>query len=238
MQWPFLISVLALAAFVQGLTGFGFGLVSMSLLPMVLGLKQAAAIGTVYGLLVTIVTFVRYFREYNWRLGLPFLLSSCVGVPLGVYFLEKSSESFLLKVLGVLMIAFALREFLVPRPVDAIHSTLSVPFGLFSGSLSGAFNLGGIPTATYAYAHPWTRGQIIAFLQVMLVTSCSLRILLYNKFGYFSEFSWTLGVLVLVPLFGALFLGQRLMEKIKPKQMRQGIFGFIGMAGLYYLFLR
>jgi len=239
MNWPFIVVTLACAGFVQGLTGFGFGMVSMSLLPAVLGdLKQAAAVSTVYGLLVTIATFVRHLQDYNWRLGLPFLISSCIGVPVGVYCLEKSPENFLLRVFGALMLALAIRElFLVKKPGQSFSPQVSVPFGLFSGSLSGAFNLGGIPTATYAYAHPWTQGQIIAFLQVMLVTSCSLRLLLYNKFGYFKEFSWSRGVIVLIPLFVAMTVGHQLMKRIDPKKLRRGIFIFIGVSGLYYLFI-
>ncbi len=236
MNWPLIIAALSCAAFVQGLTGFGFGLVSMSLLPAILGIKQAAAIGTIYGLLVIITTFVRHYRDYNWRLGIPFLISSCIGVPVGVYFLEKSSEVVLLKILGAVMVYFAAREFLVKKPLESISTPLSVPFGFFSGTLSGAFNLGGIPTAIFAYAHPWSRGQIIAFLQMMMILSSILRLFLYGRFGYLKEFSWSFGVVVAVPLFASLFLGSFVMNRIHPKHMKRGIFIFIGVAGLYYLF--
>ena len=133
------------------------------------------------------------------------------------------------------MIAFALREFFFKVEPKSIHPALSVPIGIFSGSLSGAFNLGGIPTATYAYAHPWTRGQIMAFLQTMLILSCTLAPFLYGKFGYLKQFSWTFGAVVAVPLFGSMFLGHYVMDRIHPKHMRQGIFAFIGLAGIYYL---
>lgn len=218
------------------MTGFGFGLVCMSLLPAVVGLKQAAAFSTFFGLFVTIATFVRHFHDYNWKLGLPFLASCCVGVPVGVYFLEKGSETLLLKTLGTLMVYFAVREFLVKKKLESVSTPMSIPFGFFSGSLSGAFNLGGIPTATYAYAHSWSRGQIMAFLQVMLMTSCVLRLFLYQKFGYLNQFSWKLGGAVAIPLFAGVFLGHYVMTKIHPKHMRQGIFIFIGLAGIYYLF--
>jgi uncharacterized membrane protein YfcA len=209
----------------------------MSMLPAFMPVQQAAAISTIYGLLVTIGTFVRYFRDYNWRLGLPFLISMAIGVPLGVYFLDRLPEHLLLKVFGALMIYFMLREFLVKKPLQHISTPVSIPFGLFSGTLSGAFNLGGIPTATYAYAHKWTRGEIMAFIQVMLLTSCTLRLLLYRKFGYFKQLSWTWGLLVLVPLFGAMASGHYLTAKIPTQRMRKGIFIFIGLSGIYYLFL-
>ncbi len=237
MNWPLIVAVLACAGFVQGLTGFGFGLVSMSLLPAILGVKQAAAIGTFYGLLVVIATFVRHFRDYNWRLGLPFLISCCIGVPFGVFFLERTNEKLLLKILGAIMVYFAAREFLLKKKLQSVSTAASIPFGFFSGGLSGAFNLGGIPTATFAYAHPWTQGQIMAFLQVMIMTSSLLRLALYKNFGYLQNFSWTFGIVVAVPLFGAMALGNYAMKRIEPKKMRRGIFIFIGLAGIYYLAL-
>src|SRR5215475_7215876 len=111
MNWFLLGGSLACAGFVQGLTGFGFGLVSMSLMPLFLSVKQAAAISTVFSLLATVTIFARHYREYNWRLGLTFLISVCVGVPLGVYFLQRSSEALLLRILGTIMLLFAAREF-------------------------------------------------------------------------------------------------------------------------------
>lgn len=237
MQWAFITVTLVLAGFVQGLTGFGFGLVSMSLLPLMIGLKQAAMVATIYGLLVTVGTFFQHYREFNWRLGAVFYFSSCIGVPLGVYFLEKTKESILLRVLGTFMLLFAAREFFLQRKLQPMSRTVSVPFGLFSGSLSGAFNLGGIPTAAYAYAHPWSQGQIMAFLQVVITSSCVLRLFCYGKVGLFKDFSWTLATVVLVPLFLAMVFGHYCMRRIDPKRMRQGVFIFIAIFGFYYLFL-
>ncbi len=237
MNWPFLALALVCAGFVQGMPGFGFGLVSMSLMPLVIGVKQAAAISTVFSFLATVATFIRHYREYNWRLGLTFLACVCVGVPIGVYFLDRASEGVLLRVLGTIMIVFAAREFLTRGEVHSIPSALTVPLGLFSGALSGAFNLGGIPTAAYAYAHPWSRGQIMAFLQVMITLSCALRMVFYSKFGYFREITFGKAALLIVPLYAAIWLGHIVLIKVHPKHMRRAIFGFIALAGGYYLFL-
>src|SRR5580765_2318860 len=133
MNWPFLGVALVCAGFVQGLTGFGFGLVSMSLMPLVINVKQAAAISTVFSLVATITTFIRHFREYDWRLGLAFLISVCVGVPIGVYFLDRGSERLLVRILGAVMISFATREFLFGKQPQSLPSFVTVPLGMFSG---------------------------------------------------------------------------------------------------------
>jgi uncharacterized protein len=238
MNWFLLGGALACAGFVQGLTGFGFGLVSMSIMPFFMSVKEAAAISTVFSLLATVTTFIRHAHDYNWRLGFIFLLSVCLGVPVGVYFLDRTNESLLVHILGALMVALAANEFLSKRKVEQVPPVLTVPFGVFSGALSGAFNLGGTPTAAYAYSHPWTRGQIIAFLQVMITVSCVLRMLCYTHFGYFHEFSWGRGALLMVPLYGAIAGGHACLQKVSPKQMRRAVFIFIAVIGVYYLFLR
>ncbi|MDQ6630655.1 MAG: sulfite exporter TauE/SafE family protein [Verrucomicrobiota bacterium] len=159
-----------------------------------------------------------------------------MGVPIGVYFLEQTSENFLFHLLGFLMLLIAAREFFFTKEQTNIPHGLTVPLGLFSGSLSGAFNLGGIPTAAYAYAHPWSQGQIMAFLQVVITSSCLIRLICYSQVGYFREFSWRQGALLAIPLYAAIWLGHFSMKRIPPKKMRQGIFIFIGVTGFYYLF--
>lgn len=236
MHWFYLSSALLIAGFVQGLSGFGFGLVSMSLMPLLIGIKSAAAISTTFTLLATIVTFFRHYRDYNWRLGFPFLLCVSIGVPIGVFFLEKASEPVLLKVLGTTMVLFAAREFLLGAENKSIPRALVLPLGLFSGALSGAFNLGGVPSAAYAYSNPWRRGQIMAFLQVMIMLSCTLRIGFYGSFGYFSELSPRWLAAMIAPVYGTIWLGHWVLARVHPQHLRRGVFAFIGWSGLYYLF--
>jgi uncharacterized protein len=235
MNWLLLTTALACAGFVQGFTGFGFGLVSMSLMPLFMGIKQAAVISTVFTLLATLLTFARHYREFNWRLGAPFLVSVCVGLPLGVYLLEQSSEKVLARIMGALMLAYAAREFLLPSRAGSFPVRWTVPLGLFSGAISGAFNLGGVPSAAYAYAHPWSRGQIMGFLQVMITLSCVLRLVFYRNIGLLGGIPWRLAIWLVLPLSLAIWLGHLTLQRIAPQHMRQFIFIFIGVSGLYYL---
>ena len=43
--------------------------------------------------------------------------------------------------------------------------------------------------------------------------------------------------IVLIPLFASVAAGHHLMKRIPPKKMRIGIFIFIGVSGVYYLFI-
>jgi hypothetical protein len=237
MNWLLLTLALACAGFVQGLSGFGFGMVSMSLMPLFMGIKQAAVISTAFTLVSTAITFARHYRDYNWRIGASFLASVCVGLPLGVYFLEKGSEHLLSRIMGGLMVAYAAREFLWPTPAGNFPPAWTIPLGLFSGAMSGAFNLGGVPSAAYAYSHPWSRGQIMAFLQVMITISCLLRMAFYRKAGLLAGIPWANAVLLALPLYATIWLGHLTLQRLEPRHMRKGIFAFIAVSGCYYLLL-
>jgi hypothetical protein len=235
MNWLWLAGALACAGFVQGLSGFGFGMVSMSLLPLFMSIKQAAVISTAFTVWATLLTFARHYRQYNWRLGAGFLASVCVGLPLGVYFLEQSTEKLLVRLLGGLMLAYAACEFLLPNRSQSFPRVWTIPLGLFSGAISGAFNLGGVPSAAYAYAQPWSRGQIMGFLQVMITLSCLLRIVFYRKAGLLAGIPWTQALWMIVPLTATIWLGHLALERIAPQRMRQIIFMFVAISGFYYL---
>jgi len=237
MYWLFLSAALAGSGFFQGMTGFGFGLVSMSLMPMFMSIKQAAVISTGFTLLATAITFARHYRDYNWRLGASYLASVCVGLPLGVILLQRSSEHTLIRLLGVAMLVMAAREFLMRGPMRAFPPSWTIPWGIFSGAMSGALNLGGVPTGAYAYTQPWSSGQIMAFLQVMLTLTCTLRIVFYQKAGLAANLPWTYALLLVIPLYVALWLGHEMRNRFNLHSIRKGVFILVGMSGIYYTFL-
>jgi uncharacterized protein len=212
-------------------------MVSMSLMPLFMEFKQAAVISTAFTLLATLITFVRHYREYNWRLGAWFILSLCGGLPIGVYFLARCDEHIVTRCMGAAMLAYAVYGLMSRNQTQQIPEGWSIPLGLFSGAMSGAFNLGGVPSAGYANAHTWSRGQIMAFLQVVITVNCSLRMLFYRKAGLTGGIPWTETLLLAIPLYLAIWLGHFALQKIDPKMMRKVIFIFIGLSGAYYLLL-
>ena len=142
MNWPFLALALICAGFVQGLSGFGFGLVSMSLMPLFLSVKQAAAISTVYSLLATVTIFTQHYREYNWRLGLTFLNQRlCRRARGGIFSGSNGGKRVVANFGNGHGLLFAARAFLLQQQPQTFPKILTVSFGLFSGTLSGAFNL-------------------------------------------------------------------------------------------------
>jgi uncharacterized membrane protein YfcA len=94
----------ALAGFVQGLSGFGFGLTAMAFWAWTLEPRLAASL-SVFGALVgqTLAAFtVR--RGWDWKTLLPFIAGGLAGLPLGLYLLPRLDVPLFKATLGVMLV--------------------------------------------------------------------------------------------------------------------------------------
>jgi len=68
MQEALLIMVIvALSATIQGLTGFGFGIMAVSLMPLILGFGDAIALMSLLVMVVTGLMFFRTRQNFEWK---------------------------------------------------------------------------------------------------------------------------------------------------------------------------
>ncbi len=232
----FIVLIVCLAGFGQGLTGFGFGLIAMPLLPVFMTLREAAALTVLLNLVVCGIMFLSTRVHYSWRQGLSVVLGACAGLPAGVYMLVALKEIVLLRILGGVMLALAGNELLLAQTKSVpLSPRLGFPFGLLSGGLSGAFNMGGPPAVAYCYSQAWGKDQVVAVLQVVFGISAILRVLLFSGAGILTWPIFFLGLWSVLPLIGAILLGRRLFARVPQPKLRKAVFVFLGVMGIRYL---
>lgn len=229
------ISVLALAGFVQGLTGFGFGLVAMALLPSIVDFHTASLLVVLFTFPVSAISLYQNRKYYNWRNGVTLTIGMCSGVPFGVYLMVLVPKLLLLRMLGTLLIAFAINETLFSKRKLHVPQWLGFPIGFSSGVLGGAFNMGGPPSVAYCYSRPWPKEEVVAVLQVVFIASATLRLLLFGVHGIVPHEAAGLSLWAAVPVLIAVVAGARLFRRIGQQQLRLGIFLFLGVMGFKYL---
>jgi uncharacterized protein len=105
----------ALAGFVQGLSGFGFGLTAMSLWAWTLEPRLAAALAVFGALTGQIIAAVSVRRGFNLRRLLPFITGGLAGVPLGVYVLPRLDVPLFKGLLGLFLVVMCPLMFFAAR---------------------------------------------------------------------------------------------------------------------------
>jgi uncharacterized protein len=133
----------ALGSFVFGASGFGFGVVTVALLGIVLPIKDAIALQVPYAFLVAVAAAWHYRRQLAWRAMWPMLAAAMLTLPLGVATLAYVPErpmKYLLAAFIVAAIAVSGRKFRKHSPYG---------YGAVSGFFQGTFTTGGPPAMLY-----------------------------------------------------------------------------------------
>jgi hypothetical protein len=155
----------------------------------------------------------------------------------GFYFMIHIKSEWLMRGLGLLICVFSSSELLMAkrRPLR-LAENLGVPMGLVSGSLSGAFNMGGPPAIAYVYSQSWTKEHIVALLQVVFGTSSVIRLFLMQGAGLITADLLRVSLIAIVPLLLAILAGNRLLRKMRHQHLRLVVFLFLFVIGFKYLF--
>lgn len=158
-------------AFTQGLTGFGFALVSIPLLVLFVDIKTAVPLCMLSGLVITAFLSLQLRAHLDWRKIKPLLIGCLPGILVGTFLLIKVNEPLFKISLGTMLIAYALyRLFLVAEP-RAIHRAWGWAAGFATGAISAAFSAGGPPTIIYTTLTGWKKDEIKSTLSIFFFTS-------------------------------------------------------------------
>jgi len=132
----------AVGSFVFAASGFGFGLVTVPLLGIVLPIKEAIALQLPYAYLVAFAAAWHYRAHLAWRAMWPLLAASIVALPLGVAALHYLPERPMKYFLALFIVAAVALPFW--RQLRSAYLS-----GALSGFFQGAFTTGGPPAMLY-----------------------------------------------------------------------------------------
>ena len=169
-DWQVLLlssAAIFLAAIVRGFSGFGFSLLSITAIALILPVKQIVPSIFLLEIAASINLIPGIWREIHWRSLTWLMVGYVIGLPAGAYALIYAPEAPTQIVLGIFVIGTAilmLRGFHLARTPGPPASTAT---GVASGVLNGAFGIGGPPVVLFYFSTPGAaaigRASIIFF---------------------------------------------------------------------------
>ena len=234
----FLLAVffLGASAFVQSATGFGLAIVSMAGLPLIMPIRDAATVTAILNLVVCAGIVFWNRRDFRWTSQCwPLIIAICAGIPAGYYGLRAFSDLWVVRILGLILIAISSWELFFRRKDVKMPARAGVPVCFFGGVLGGAFNVGGPPIVAYVYSQNWGKIQTVTMLQIIFFASGVVRNALMIFEG---DTTWSLLLLVAISLPAVLFgiwLGKIVLVRIPLKWLQRIVFFSVLAIGFYYL---
>jgi uncharacterized membrane protein YfcA len=161
-------AIFAISSLVQAVTGFGFSLLAVPLLTMVVGPVDAVVGSSVVVLPLNAVNLFRDRAEVAWRTVTRILVTGCAGLPLGLIIICFVSPRVLSGTIAVIVLGAAVT---IWRGIRFQPSWISATIaGLATGVLTTATGINGPPLAAAFSAMDLHPRQFRSTLAAIFVT--------------------------------------------------------------------
>ncbi len=171
-----LVVLVFFSAFMQTLSGFGFSLVVMPVLTLLLGLRLALPLVALAGLTLYVVNLLRYHRAVNVREVLRLGAASALGVPIGIWAMVNVNETYVKSLLGLILVAYAVYSLASPALPRVCSPRWAYLAGFVAGCLGGAYNTPGPPLVVYGSLRQWAKDEFRAGLQALFLFNAVLTV--------------------------------------------------------------
>ena len=227
----------ALAGFVQGLSGFGFGLTAMALWAWTLEPQLAAALSVFGSLMGQILAAFTVRRPWDPRRVLPFIAGGLAGLPLGLWLLPQLDVPLFKATLGTLLVVLCPLMYLAPRLPRIHHGGRSADgfFGAIGGVLGGLGGFSGVVPTLWCTLRGWAKDEQRAVIQNFNLAMHIVTFASYLATGIADSSMLPLFAVVAPAILIPVLLGARLYIGISETAFRQVVLGLLTASGVAML---
>jgi uncharacterized protein len=212
--------------------GFGEALIAVPLLAFFIPMQVAAPLAVLVSVTIAAVVLVQDWRHIHLQSAGWLVLSTMVGIPLGLLLLTHAPEHVMKAGLGGLILLFALFSLTGGARMQLRHESRRwmLACGFIAGILGGAYGMNGPPLVIYGSLRKWTAQHFRATLQAYFLPASVLGMV-----GYLSAGMWTPAVtrdylLCLPVMLPAVFLGRAINHRLSAAAFSRYI--YLGLAGI------
>ena len=229
------VVVLTCATLIRSVFGFGEALVAVPLLALIMPIETAAPLATLVSITVAALVLVQDWSEVHVRSAVWLVLSTLLGIPLGLLLLTKVAEPIVKAVLGSIIVAFSLYSLFSKRSDVLANDRLAWFFGFSAGVLGGAYSMNGPPLAIYGSLRGWTPQQFRATLQGYFLPASLLVMCGYWLAGLWTSTVTRYYLISLPAVIVGVIAGGVVNRRVHPQRFRFFIYAVLVAVGLVLL---
>jgi uncharacterized membrane protein YfcA len=157
--------IIFLSTLVQSTFSFGGALIALPLLAFIIDIKVATPLMTMLSCSIALVIVIKKRQDIQTRNAWRLIVSACLGIPLGIFFLSRVEASILKMVLALTVIVFTLITLTSLKAIQLKNINYAFGFGFVSGIFGGAYNISGPPVVLYGSLMNWSPAFFRATIQ-------------------------------------------------------------------------
>lgn len=180
-----MLVVIFLATLIRSTVGFGEALIAVPLLALRTPVTVAAPLAVMVSVLVAAVILAQDWQRVHVRSALGLILSSVLGIPIGLLLLARGNEHAVKAILGAIILLFSAYSLTGRTKLHLSHDHRGwlLGCGFVSGILGGAYGMNGPPLAIYGALRRWSPQHFRATLQGYFLPASLLGLVGYFALG-------------------------------------------------------
>lgn len=213
--------VILSAAFIKGMTGFGFALLAIPFLSLLFPMQVLVPAMSLFNLVTSLVILFKLQERVKAYYFIPMFFASLLGIPLGVYALAYVSSDTLRLITGILVVVFSIQ---MMGKVKLAKRFIKMPIvfaGFVSGMLNGAISVGGPPLVIAMNRKGYTKNDFRGIFAWFSTFSSFFTTAAFFMKGMIETESVNLALFCLPILFFGSHLGSKFSDKIEPEKFRK-----------------
>ena len=220
-----------LGVFTQTLTGFGSALVTMAVLPAVLGIRTASPLVALMAVTLEVILLIRYRSAINlgavWRLS----AAAIVAIPIGLFAIRSIPEAVVLSILGLVLVSYSAYALIAPKLPELKQPAWAFGFGFLGGLLSGAYNVAGPAAVIYGNCRGWQPAEFKSNLQAFFIINDLTVLISHTLAGNLTPVVWS-NYLIALPAIGlGIFVGLKVDRRIDPATFKKIVLWLLIVMG-------
>jgi uncharacterized membrane protein YfcA len=230
----FVVAGALAGGFVNGLTGFGFGLTALPLWLQAVEPLVAAQLVAGCSVLGHLSSLPSIWHAIDWRRLAPMLIAGLVGVPIGTWVLPSIGLGTFKFVVGVALVVYCTFMLLAAGRVRlaAGGRGAEAAVGFAGGILGGLAGLSGVLPTVWASLKGWSKTERRVFFQAFNMTLLTAMLVASAAQGLVGSRSMlALGVAGPATLAGG-WLGLRLYKRLDDGRFERIVLAILLLSGL------
>ena len=228
--------ILVIAFTVRGVTGFGSGLIAIPLLALMLPISVVVPMVGLLDYTAALGHGVKLRSDIRWKLILPLLPFTLIGVLLALYLFNTLDPELLKQFLGGFIILYALYALLTIKPHTHSSFFWAVPGGVIGGLISTLFGTGGPFYVIYLQLQGVGKATFRATIATIFFLDGSARITAYTLNGFYSPDVLLLIAVSLPIMILGMYIGGHIHTNISHQNIQKAIAVLLLFSGAALIF--
>ena len=226
------MGILFFSTFIRSALGFGDALIAMPLLTLLVGLGTATPLTAMAATTIAITILIRAWKKVDLKAAWRLVLTTWIGIPIGIYFLNAAPEVIVKSLLGIVIAGFGLYNLIVPKLPELKNENWAYLTGVIAGVLGGAYNTNGPPVVVYGILRRWDPVKFRATLQGYFLPTGLVILISHGLAGMWTPRVVNFYLFSIPVILGGVFLGGVVNQIIPKGKFDRIIYGFLVIIGL------